>query len=385
MADIHALIRSLNKTIGSDAISSADDVAEVFMIRSNIPAYDYVTTGGFPVGRIIEHYGDAVNGFSCGKSAVAYRALAEFQHTCWNTRTQGAFRNLKFEAAKKGKKDDTIGELKALTGHTMRRGYKGEPKYKYVALIEPEATFTPEWGEHWGIENGGLIHMRPETAEHAVNVTEALLMNEDVSLVVFDSMSIVGAAAESDSDMESQQMGLNARFWNKAVRKFQSAMNKNPSHDCTLLLINSAGLKIGIAYGDPESIKNGGQLKLSKSMSVKFRSGKTIKGVDEFASVEIGKNVHIENKKNKVGQEGLEADMFYLYVADEITEAKTFDTVAQLIELGLMMGFISRKGAFYTYEKTTGQGLNNFKLALHGKDMLGKLKEDVYSKIRGGE
>jgi RecA/RadA recombinase len=42
--------------------------------------------------------------------------------------------------------------------------------------------------------------------------------------------------AEADASMEKEQMGVNAKFWNKAMRKITTAMNRNPercnvSHD----------------------------------------------------------------------------------------------------------------------------------------------------------
>lgn len=82
--------------------------------------------------------------------------------------------------------------------------------------------------------------VRPTLLSNCVDIIQALLESEEISLVVLDSMSAIGTDEEIGKSMEDQQMASGARFWNKACRKFQAAMNSNPTKESTLIVINSA-------------------------------------------------------------------------------------------------------------------------------------------------
>ena len=52
-----AMYEKFNDTMGSGVIHTASKMPPCRKIKSVIPMYNYVTTGGFPIGRIIEHVG----------------------------------------------------------------------------------------------------------------------------------------------------------------------------------------------------------------------------------------------------------------------------------------------------------------------------------------
>lgn len=370
LSSLNSMLEKFNETMGEGVVHTASELPKCRKIRSTIPAYNYVTDGGFPIGRVIEHYGE--NGSL--KSYSAYDAIAQFQHYDWANHEQGAFESFSYSGT---------GSVRELESYELRKGYKPkkDPIARRVALVDIEATYTPDWGEKFGIDNEGLILIRPTLLTECVDIVQALLNDESISLIVFDSLSAVGTDEEIGKSMEDQQMASGARFWNKACRKFQAAMNGNPHKEATLLVINSAYQKTGIAYGDPEVIRNGEQLKRTKSLSIKFKALKKINGKVDSGDIVVGRNVAIECMKNKCGTNGRSANFFYAFVDYGFVKAYQTDTAGQIVDLGMKFGLVERKGAWYSYESTRVSGMDNFVEELVSSGAIKELENDVYEEM----
>ena len=237
---MNQLIRDIQNKYGDLAvIGYADKRPPSTVLWTKVPSFDLIT-GGFPISRIVEFLGPG----SSTKSFMTYCITARFQSP--------EFRLLQEQLwASSGIDPEDVPETS-------------------VALVDVEGTYTKEWGRKvFGIDNEKLIYVQPESMEQAADITQVLLQDPAISLVVFDSMSYAGAKGEVEESSEKDQMAINARFWNKTIRKFGSAMNKNRNLVRSLIVINSEYSKIGI-FGGSET-KNGGQLKLSKSLSVSFQ------------------------------------------------------------------------------------------------------------------
>ena len=373
LSALGAMLEKFSEAMGEGIIHSADTLPMCRRVLSSIPMYNYVTDGGFPIGRVIEHFGE--NGSL--KSYTAYDAIAQFQHYDWANHEQGAFLAFEWEEGDE--------KVKPLKGFSLRRGYKPkkEPEFRRVALVDIEATYTPDWGIRLGIDNAGLILIRPTLLTECVDIVQALLESEDISLVIIDSLSAIGTDEEVGKSMEDQQMASGARFWNKAFRKFQAAMNNNPTGESTLIVINSAYQKTGITYGNPEVIRNGEQLKRTKSLSVRFSALKKINGKTDEGDIVVGRNIAIECVKNKVGVNGRSANFFYAFVSYGTTKAYETDTNSQIIDLAMRFGLVERKGAWYSYEDTRVSGFDNFVAALVKAGAIRGLEKDVYEAMQG--
>lgn len=374
LSSLSAMLEKFNETMGEGVVHTASTLPKCRKVRSSIPAYNYVTCGGFPIGRVIEHYGE--NGSL--KSYTAYDAIAQFQHYDWANHEQGAFKSFTYTGE---------GAVRDLENFELRKGYtpKKEPIARRVALVDIEATYTPDWGARFGIDNEGLILIRPTFLTECVDIVQALLADESISLIVFDSLSAVGTDDEVDKSMEDQQMASGARFWNKACRKFQAAMNSNPTRESTLLVINSAYQKTGIAYGDPEVIRNGEQLKRTKSLSVKFKALKKITGKTDEGDISVGRNIAIEAVKNKCGVNGRSANFFYAFVNYGNVKAYHTDSAGQIVDLGMKFGLVERKGAWYSYEDVRISGMDNFVEELVSSGKIKALENDVYDEMEDAE
>ena len=175
---LNSMLSKFNDLMGDGVVHTAATLPKCRKILSRIPAYNYVTCGGFPIGRVIEHYGE--NGSL--KSYASYDAIAKFQHYDWANHEPNAFKSFTYKG------DDTMRELESFE---LRDGYKPKkpPVARRVALVDIEATYTPDWGENFGIDNEGLILVRPTLLSNCVDIIQALLENEEISLVVLDSIT----------------------------------------------------------------------------------------------------------------------------------------------------------------------------------------------------
>lgn len=372
LSTLNTMIGKFNDTMGQGVIHTASSLPNCRKILSSIPMYNYISDGGFPIGRVIEHYGE--NGSL--KSYSAYDAIAQFQRYDWANHEPNAFRTFTYS----GK--DAVRELES---YTLRRGYKPkeEPKARRVALVDLEATYTPDWGVNFGIDNEGLILIRPIMLSETVDIVQALLADETISLVVFDSLSAVGTDDEVDKSMEDHQMASGARFWNKAFRKLQASMNAHPTQESTLLVINSAYQKVGIAYGNPEVVRNGEQLQRTKSLSIRFKGLKEIQGKTDSGDITVGRNIAVKCVKNKVGKPFRTANFFYAYENYGNTKANQTDVAGQIVDLGARFGLVERRGAWYQYKDTRVQGMDAFADTLVSNGSIKELEEEVYQKMKG--
>jgi RecA/RadA recombinase len=372
------LNEELAKKYGKKVLFTGDEVMTGRRVPLDIPAFDYVTNGGILINQNNELYG----GFSSLKSWLCYHALGKFQRYDWGNDEPNAITKIEYKVVKSRSKAEGVEGLQfaEISKIVPRRGYKPKNPIiaKRVALVDMESTYDRKWGERLGIDNEGLIYYTCSSMNEAIDVIEALLRNEEISLVVLDSMSIIGSDQENNKSMEEDQMATNARLWNKAARKLRSALNSNP--DGTLIAINATSTSMG-GYGDPETVKNGQQWKLFKSLSVRMNGLALHKGkVDGVNEVKMGRMVSLINKKQKFGEPFRESELYYSLVDDGVLKAGDCDIPQQLITLGSKFELIGRSGSVFSYGSLRVNGLESFKSKLRDDaELMKQLKDEIYT------
>jgi RecA/RadA recombinase len=376
---IKETIDSINKAYGKVVVYSAAEVPPILKVPlKESPAFDYVTGGGIPINRITEIWG----AYSSTKSLHSLYAIAAFQKVDWNTRTPYAIKSVTYKKETTKLKSGDVVTLYVPKTIKPTRGYKPkeEIRIKQCAVIDLEGTFDPLWAAKQGVDLKGLLHICPDSASEAVDVIDVLLRDENLSLIVIDSLGAVGSDAEVEASMENEQMAVNARFWNKAVRKFQCAINANPGSDITMLSLNSAYSKVGFVMGNPEELKNGSGWKFAKSISVRVGALKEIPGKIGGVDGTIGRNITFKAVKNKTSTPHLRAESFFQTVDDdEGGVGGKFDIITTLITLGLKFGLIARTGAWYTYKESKVHGMGGLVALIKENNFQETLTEEIYS------
>ncbi len=271
--------------------------------------------GGYPRGRIIEIYGPE----SSGKTTFALQAIAEHQK---------------------------------LGGR--------------AAFIDAEHALDPVYAERLGVDIDELLLSQPDTGEQALEICDALVRSEVVSIIVIDSVAALVPQAEIDGEMGDSHVGLQARLMSQALRKLSGTINKT---NTTCIFINQLREKVGVMFGNPETTPGGRALKFYSSIRLDIRRNEQLKMGDGI----VGNKTTIKVVKNKV------APPFKTAVVD-IMYGEGVSREGEIIDLGVEAGIVEKTGAWYSYNgEKLGQGKENVKLLL--KENI-ELRDEIEQKVR---
>ena len=294
------VLADIEKQFGAGAIMKLGDNEhiEVDTISSGSLAIDIALgVGGYPKGRIIEIYGPE----SSGKTTVALQAIAEVQ----------------------------------------KAGGR-------AAFIDAEHALDPVYAKNLGVDINELLLSQPDTGEQALEIADALVKSEAVSLIVIDSVAALVPQAEIDGEMGDSHVGLQARLMSQALRKLSGTMNKTKT---TAIFINQLREKVGVMFGNPETTPGGRALKFYASVRLDVRRGEQIKQGDQI----IGNKTNIKVVKNKVAPPFKSASVDIMY-------GEGISREGEIVDIASDLAIIDKSGAWYAYNgDKIGQGKENVK------------------------
>lgn len=313
----HVLL-DIEKQFGKGAIMKLGEggLKDIDVVSSGSLALDIALgVGGYPKGRIIEIYGPE----SSGKTTFALHAIAEVQKT----------------------------------------GGK-------AAFIDAEHALDPVYAKKLGVNINDLLLSQPDTGEQALEICEALVRSEAMSIIVIDSVAALVPQAEIEGEMGDSHVGLQARLMSQALRKLSGAINKT---NTICIFINQLREKVGVMFGNPETTPGGRALKFYSSIRLDVRRAEQIKqGTDV-----IGNKTVVKVVKNKVAPPFKTAEVDIMYGEGVSKEGEIVDIASNL-------GIIDKSGAWFSYNgEKIGQGKENVKLLLKENKAL---FEEINSKVR---
>eukprot|EP01084_Bolivina_argentea_P172117 298164_1 len=203
------------------------------------------------------------------------------------------------------------------------------------AFIDAEHALDPTYAKNIGVNVDEILISQPDSGEMALDVVDQLVRSSAVDMVVVDSVAALVPRAELEGDMADMQMGLQARLMSKAMRKVTGSLAKST---CTVVFLNQLRSKIGVIYGSPEVTSGGNALKYYASVRIDVRK-------KEIMRNNIGITVKVKIVKNKVAPPFRQVELDILF-------GKGLDMVASLLDAAEMMGVVTRKGSWYSYDGT---------------------------------
>ena len=271
--------------------------------------------GGFPKGRIIEIYGPE----SSGKTTIALQAIAEVQ----------------------------------------KAGGR-------AAFIDAEHALDPVYAQKLGVNINELLLSQPDTGEQALEICDALVKSEAVSIVVIDSVAALVPQAEIEGEMGDSHVGLQARLMSQALRKLSGTISKTKT---TAIFINQLREKVGVLFGNPETTPGGRALKFYSTIRLDIRRGEQIKMGDSV----IGNKTNIKVVKNKVAPPFRTATVDIMY-------GEGVSKTGEIVDLASENNIIQKSGAWFSYNgEKIGQGRENVKQYLK---MNPDILEEIENKVR---
>ncbi len=311
------VLLNIEKQFGKGAIMKLGEggVKDIETVSSGSLALDIALgVGGYPKGRIIEIYGPE----SSGKTTFALHAIAEVQK---------------------------------LGGR--------------AAFIDAEHALDPIYAKNLGVDINELLLSQPDTGEQALEICEALVRSNAMSIIVIDSVAALVPQAEIEGEMGDSHVGLQARLMSQALRKLSGAINKT---NTICIFINQLREKVGVMFGNPETTPGGRALKFYSSIRLDVRRSEQIKmGTDV-----VGNKTVVKVVKNKVAPPFKTAEV-------EIMYGEGVSKEGEIIDIASNLNILEKSGAWYSYNgEKIGQGKENVKLLLkQNKDLFNEINEKV--------
>ena len=300
---LEQVLNDIEKQFGKGSIMKLGDSThmKVDVVSSGCLSLDIALgVGGYPRGRIIEIYGPE----SSGKTTFALQAIAEVQKTGGR-----------------------------------------------AAFIDAEHALDPVYAKRLGVNVDELLLSQPDTGEQALEICEALVRSQAISIVVIDSVAALVPQAEIDGEMGDSHVGLQARLMSQALRKLSGTINKT---NTIAIFINQLREKVGVMFGNPETTPGGRALKFYSTIRLDIRRNEQLKMGDGV----VGNKTTIKVVKNKV------APPFKTAVVD-IMYGEGVSHEGEVIDLAAEAGIVEKTGAWYSYQgEKLGQGKENVKLLL---------------------
>ena len=323
MANIDAVMKELNKKFGSGVVMKASEAKalDITRIPTGSIALDIITGGGIPESRVTLITG----GYSCGKTAVATKIVAQAQ-----------------KLFKKRFEEGT------------------EKVQKKCCWIDAEGAFENEWAEKLGVDVDSLVVCKPEYGEQALDIADVMTKTDDIGLIVLDSIAALVPQAEADESMNKLFMGDAAKMNNKFFRKLSGGMNGRDLGNVgdkapTVILINQVREKIGVMYGNPNTLPGGKGQEYSASIILELRRGDWIqfkmdKNGTQVEEV-VGQWVKATATKNKTAPPKRTGEFRFFFNDTPYTfKAGDIDTAEEIVRYAIKYGIIKRRGAYYEIE-----------------------------------
>jgi recombination protein RecA len=316
-ATLMKAVTAIEKQFGKGAIMALGDgaIREVPVISTGSLGLDMALgIGGLPKGRVCEIYGPEAS----GKTTLALSAIAQAQ------RAGGI-----------------------------------------CAFIDAEHALDIAYASSLGVRVKDLMVSQPDSGEQALEIVDILARCGSVDLIVVDSVAALVPRAEIEGQMGDTHMGLQARLMSQAMRKLTAVTAR---YNASVLFINQLWMKIGVAFGNPETTTGGTALRFYASVRLEIRRAGQIKEGEQPS----GNRTRVKVVKNKLAPPFRKAEFDILF-------GKGIRRAGELVDLGVDLGVVEKSGAWYTWDdKRLGQGRERACLALEEDSKLsGRLENAV--------
>lgn len=330
MSAFDRAVLGVQKQLGDDVYETGKEETTYDRIPFSSPRLNYMTFGGIPTGIIAEFSGPE----GSGKTSTAIDIMKNAQ--------------IKYD---KEAKEQGVSP-------------------KRIVVVDVEGTFDYNWAHKFGLDTTRIdrFNMAGFSAQDILNTILTLLETGEVGLLVLDSIaSMVPEQLENKGVGEKIYGGLA-----QSLQNFCLKANKYlKQYKSTIICTNQVRDNLNSMFGG--TITPGGRgFKHMCSLRMEFRKGKFIdennKELTNSAENPAGNLINVVILKSKVFASTRRVGYYTIkYVTGP-------DLISDYIEVGLQVGVINQRGAFYDIiDPSTGEILNEKKI--QGKVALKEMLE----------
>lgn len=283
-------------------LSLSDLKMNIEFIPTGIPMFDYYYKGA-PVGKLISIFGAE----DAGKSTLGFYFIKAFQ--------------------------EAFPEKKVLF-----LDYEKKIDLTYLKLI--------------GVDFDNVLYSEEDTIENGLEIARNRMLKEnDISLIVIDSIAGASTIQEMGGDIEDANVGVKARKISQALRMVTGLMNRT---NTTMLMINQIRDSIG-TYGGGITTP-GGHAEKHHSILRMFITQAQWKDNDD------GQLMNIHVNKNHAGPKGIKVTV-HIDTSRVWNGLPPINPIMETVYLASELGLVHRAGSWYKWtEESTdnlAQGFNN--------------------------
>lgn len=318
MSQLDVILQGLTKKYG-DIVETGIEKNDYDRIPFSSPRLNYMSFGGLPVGHIHEFSGPE----GSGKTTTAFDIM----------------KNAQKKFASDAKKTKT-------------------PE-KRILFVDVEGTFDYAWASKFGVDTAKIIRIKAAgwAAADVLNMMLETISSGEIGLAVLDSV----ASMVPDQLVDK---GVGDKVYGGIAQSLQNFCNQVKrylvEYNATVICINQVRDNLGSLFGG--TITPGGRgFKHACSTRLEFRKGKFIdvnnKELTNSAENPAGNLINVVVLKSKVFPSTRRVGYYTIkYVSGP-------DLLNDYIEVGLQVGVIKQRGAFFDIIDTqTGELLNEGKI-----------------------
>ena len=331
MSQFDVALQSIIKKYGPDVVETGVEKNDYDRISFSSPRLNYMTFGGLPLGHVIEFSGPE----GSGKTSTAFDIMKNAQ-----------------------------------TKFAKEATETGNPERKIV-FIDVEGTFDYSWASKFGIDTTKITRLKMAgwPASEVLNALLDLMKTPEVGLAVLDSIAAMPADQLADKSVGDKIYGGIALSLQNFTSQVKRYLVRNNS---MIICINQVRDNLNSMFGGTTT-PGGRGFKHACSVRLEFRKGKFIddnnKELTSNAENPAGNLINVVVLKSKVFPSTRRVGYYTIkYVSGP-------DLLNDYIEVGLQVGVINQRGAYFDIiDPTTGEILNQDKI--QGKSNLRNLLEE---------
>ena len=242
-----------------------------------------------------------------------------------------------------------------------------------AAYIDAEHALDPGYAKKIGVNLDDLMISQPDCGEDALNIAEMLARSGAVDVIIVDSVAALVPKSELEGEIGDSHIGLQARLMSQALRKLTATLSK--TNTCAIF-INQIREKIGVMFGNPETTSGGRALKFYASIRLEIKRVNSIKGAD---NIERGNRVKVKVVKNKLAPPFRTAEFDILF-------NEGISRVGAVLDLGVDLGIIEKKGNWLNYKENRYQGREQARVDLmKNLSLVSEIEKRIFDLLKDKE